>query len=209
MGRCKRKCSLDVREGVLDPLSWQGVHEVQVEIVEQAAGALRRRERFALVVHASQGPQPGRIETLDADRQTVHPGVPVGCEAPLLDGPRVGLERDLGIGGDLQQRAQVGQDAIERFRRQQARCPAAEEHTVHAPAPDVRQRLLQIGAQGIDVATLRQFPAHGVGVEVAIGALRQAPGDVHVDRQRRRVLQRQAAGPGHFDHAAISLRAHG
>jgi hypothetical protein len=72
--------------------------------------------------------------------------------------------------------------------REQAGRAAADEDAVHRPAPDQRQRGLQVGAQGVEVALLGQPgapPARNVRVEVAIGALAQTPGQVHVQRQRR------------------------
>ena len=75
--------------------------------------------------------------------------------------------------------------------------PPPMKTRVHAPAPDERQRRLEVGDQRVDVARLGQragVVAPGVRIEVAVRALLQAPRQVHVERERRQRRQRQRAG---------------
>src|SRR5690606_19796858 len=66
---------------------------------------------------------------------------------------------------------------------------------VDRPAPDQRQRRLEVGHERVEVALLRQFArAHFVRIEVAVRTLLQAPGQVHVKGERRQRRQLQRAG---------------
>jgi len=61
---------------------------------------------------------------------------------------------------------------------------AADEDSIHRPPPDVGQFVLQVGKQGVDVGGFVGVGLEAVGVEVAIGAFLNAPGDVDIERER-------------------------
>jgi hypothetical protein len=146
---------------------------------------LDRAPRLAVVVDPSERLQAGRIEALDPDRQPVDPGSAEVAELLGLERPGVRLERDLGIGCELEPRAERGEQTVDRFCREQARRPAAEEDRVHPPSPYRRQRAFEVGDQRVDVRAVGQRLAQLVRVEVAVRTLAHAPRDVDVERERR------------------------
>jgi hypothetical protein len=130
------------------------------------------------------------------DRQARDARRAEGTEAVFLEGAGVGLHRHFAARRQRQARADVGQQPVDgRGRKQAGRAPANED-AVHLATPDQRQRGFQVGAQGVQVALLGQGLAAvtGVRVEVAVRAFAQAPGNVHVQRQRRQAAELQQPG---------------
>ena len=95
-------------------------------------------------------------------------------------------------GLERQARAHAGEQRVDRFRREQARRAAADEHAGQPPAPDRGQQRFEVEQQLLDVCLLRQLARALVRIEVAIRALAHAPRDVHVERERRQRLQPDA-----------------
>ncbi len=203
-------------------LAGQRVHQVDVESVEGTPRLLDRGDGLGLVVHAAQQLELRVVEALHADRQPRDAGRTEGAEALALEGPRIGLERDLAVRQQWQTRADVFEQPADRVGREQAGRAAADEDADDAAPPHERQRGFEIGAQRIEVAgflwqALGQrfgsgFPGpdhapqgggdrreRGGGqfmrVEVAVRALLQAPRQVNVERQRgqRGQVERSAA----------------
>ncbi|KAG0944659.1 hypothetical protein G6F31_014561 [Rhizopus arrhizus] len=171
----------------------QRVHQVDVEIV--VARVLRHLHRalgLATVVDAAQALEHRVVETLDAEAEAVHAGRAVAVEAAVFGGARVGFQGDLGIGREAQARAGLLQEAVDRFRREQAGRAATDEDGHDLAAPDRRQRLFQVAAQRIQIGAFGDVARRGVGIEVAIRAFAHAPGHVHIDGQRRQAGQRGA-----------------
>jgi len=54
---------------------------------------------------------------------------------------------------------------------------------IYRPPPDVGQFVLQVGEQGVDVGGFVGVGLEAVGVEVAIGAFLNAPGNVDIERE--------------------------
>ena len=123
-----------------------------------------------------------RIEALDSDRQPIDARRPIRGELLRFEGARIRFERDLGVRGERQPRTDSTQDCVDAARREEARRAAAEEDALDAATPHLRQRALEIGHERLDVALLGQDPARLVRIEVAIGALPDAPRDVNVER---------------------------
>ena len=67
--------------------------------------------------------------------------------------------------------------------------------------PHTRVRRLEVGDDRIDVARLRHLAPRLVRIEVAIGAFLQAPGHVHVERERRQRREAHAPRGGDGDRA--------
>ena len=130
------------------------------------------------------------VEALDADREAVHARVAEVAELRLLEGAGVRLQRDLGVGLHRQQRARRGEEAVDRARREEAGRAAADEDRVHAPAPYLRHARLEVRDHRVHVARLGHLAPRLVRVEVAVGALLQAPRDVDVERERRQGRER-------------------
>ncbi len=135
-----------------------------------------------------------RVETLDANRQAVDSAGRIAAEFFCLEGAGVGLHGDLGAGFERQQAADVGHQSIQPLRRHQARRTAADKNRHDPAAPYQRQRLLQISPQRIKIRALGQLATGLVRVEVAVRTLAHAPGEMHVQRQRRQGRQVQDAG---------------
>jgi hypothetical protein len=140
-------------------LPGQRVHQVDVEGVEGRRRLGDRRARLRAVVHAADAREHRVVEALHADRQPRHAGAAVGAETLALEGAGVGLQRDLAAGLERQPRADVGQQAVDGRRREQAGRAAADEDAVPRAAPDQRQRGLEVGAQRVQVARLGQARA--------------------------------------------------
>ena len=175
-----------VGERLLERLARQRVHEVGVhrrEDRERGHGAPR-------LVGAVDAPDRGElrvVEALHAEREPVHARLAVAAEALALERARVRLHRDLGVGIHHEARAHRGEQAVDRRGREEARRAAADEDRVQPPPPHRGQARLEVGDERIDVLRFGKLAALLVGVEVAIGALAQAPRDVHVERQRRKL----------------------
>ena len=186
VGRLQCERALQVVFGHRQGLLRQRVHQVEVEIVE--AGVLRqldRRLRLAAVVDAAEPFQAAVIETLDAEAEAIDAGVAVALEAAVLGGARIGLQGDFAPRGEAQPRTGALQEAVDEFRRHQARGTTAEKHRLHGAAPDQRQVEVEVGQQRIDVGGERQLAAALVRVEIAVRAFAHAPRNVDVQRQRR------------------------
>lgn len=173
--------------GLRQRLLGQRVHQVDVEVV--VAGVLRQLDRalgFGAVMDAPQALQGGVVETLHAEAQPVDPGRTVPVETPVLGGPGIGFQGDFQIGRKAQARGGGLQEAIDRFGRKQAGRAAAKEHRVHHAAPHQRQVRIQVADQRIHVVVERQRALGRMRIEIAVRAFAHAPGQVHVQRERRR-----------------------
>ena len=103
-----------------------------------------------------------------------------------------GGARDIAARAAAAIRLPVGEQSVEPARRQETRRAAADEDRVNAPPPNLRQHAFQITAQGVQVSLFRdRREAAGmlVRVEIAIRTLLHAPGEMHVERQRRQCTQ--------------------
>ncbi len=188
---CERHRLIQIGHGLGIVLIRQAVHQVQVQVVE--AGAARHvdgAEGFAVVMDAAQRLQMLGVETLDANRQAVDARQPVVAKLGLLEGAGVGFEGDFDVIGERHALVQRLQKTVEGGGRKQARRTATEEDRRQRPggqAIECLQVLLQILDQRINVRCFGQCVVTGVRVEVAVGALLYAPGDVDVGRQGRQL----------------------
>ena len=189
----------DVGLRLVRRLAGQPIHEVEVEVVEARLGNLDCVARFVRAVDAAKRPEVRVVEALDADRQPVDAAGSIVAELLRLERARVRLERDLGIGRERQARAEFGKQAIDRARREEARRAAAEEDAVHAPAPDPRQRVLEVRDKRGAVRVLGQVAFLFVRVEIAVRAFAHAPRHVHIERERRQRFEPDQARPGERD----------
>ena len=145
-------------------------------------------------MHAAEGAQLCIVEALHPHRQPRDAGRAKAAEALALEGAWVGLEGDLAARLERQPRAHAGQQAVDAFRRHEARRAAADEDAVDAATPHERQRRLEVGEQRVEIARLGNLAALLVRIEVAVRALAQAPRHVHVQRERRQRAEVERAG---------------
>ena len=155
-GRAELDGALKVVHGLGKTLPRQTVHEVEIDIVEsglagQRIGVLRSTGG----VDTAELPQLGIIETLHPDRQAVDPATAITGEVCGIGGAGVGLERDLGVIGDIQTLTQRRHDAGDGLTTEQAWGAAAEKHRLHAwPLSPALQFEIEIANQGIDITLL-------------------------------------------------------
>ena len=180
----------DVGARHVDRLRRQAVHQVEIYVVEARECGFHTAPGFGRGVDASERLEHRIVEALHAKRNAVHPRVAKATEARRLDGAGIGLERDFGDRLERQPRAHAAEQRVDRFRREQARRTAADEHADKPPAPHGGQRALEVGEQLGDVLGFRERSVALVGIEVAIRALAHAPRDVHVERERRQQRKR-------------------
>ena len=146
-----------------------------------------RGERLGDVVQAAEAAQVGVVQRLHAERDAVDAGGAVAAEALRLDAGRVGLERDLDVGGDG--------PVLRRSRRGSRRpSPAAISDGVPPPRKMLVDRRARAGRAAACAISARRRAAKRVlvdrlvadmAVEVAIGALGRAERPVDVDAEAR------------------------
>ena len=186
MFRCQGNRLIDIRQGLLDRLAGQAVHEIQIQVVEPGAtGHVDRGQGFGVVMDATERLEVYRVEALDADRQPVDAGAPVIGKLGLLEGAGVGLQGDFDIAGKAQPGSHGLQDLPQAVGGKQARRAATKEDRANFAPLNRRQILLQIRYQRRDIFLLGKTTVTDMGVEVTVGALAHAPGNMDVGRQRR------------------------
>ena len=137
---------------------------------------------------------------------------PAPAEVPefrLLEGAGIGLQRDLRVGFHREQRAGGGEEAVDRARGEEAGRAPAEEDRVDAPAPHLRHARLEVRDHRVHVARLGHLALRLVRVEVAVGALPEAPRDVEVERERRQRGEARRAVPAHQGDRLHGVRSSG
>ena len=178
-------------------LPGQRVHQVEIEVVKaRGVQLLRGGARLVRRVDAAQARKQRRLEALRPERDARDARRAVVGEASALDRARVGLERDLGGRVDGEAPLEAREQLADGGRFEEARRAAAQEQAPHRaePAASQRTRLRTAAALGVDVGQerlevfpLRQFTLERVRVEVAVRAFAHAPGEMQVQRERRRL----------------------
>ena len=194
MARAQRQRLFDIGQRLLQRLAGQGVHDVQIEGVEVAAGLLGGAARFVGAMNAPQRAQVAGVKALHANRQPVYPRRAIAGELGDFQRAGVGFQGDFCVRVELEPGVQRAQQAVDMRRAEQAGRAAAHEHRLHPPAPDQGQGAFQVGNQRVDIAVLVQRAARLVRVEVAIRAFAHAPGKVNVQRQGRQAVQPPGGG---------------
>ena len=201
MIRAERNGCFDILRAFIRSLIRQREHQVEIDVVEVCLRNLDGAARLTTVVNASERLQVGFVETLDADRQSIDACLAKAAKLFCFKGAGIGFHGDLSITRERDARTHGGEDFIDARCRKQAWRAAAEEHGVYAPAPDIRQRVIEIRDECVDVAALGNIALALVAVEITVGALAHAPWDMDVERKRRQRRQRnpvrQMDGTGH------------
>ncbi|MNL26603.1 hypothetical protein D3C87_1481350 [compost metagenome] len=162
-------------------MAGQGEHHVQVHARDGALRHVDRRAGLRGIVDAAQLLQLRIVKALDTQREARNAAGGIVAEAIGLGGAGVGLHGDLGVWPKVQTGAQHGQQFVQSGRRQQAGRAAPNEDGHHLPAPDGRQRLFKITAQGVQIRAFGDFSRRGMGIEVAIRAFAHAPRHMHIN----------------------------
>ena len=137
--------TLCIGYGIRQALARQCIHHVQVDGIEGLQRKFRCSDGLVFVVDAAKGFEVAAIETLDAERYAIHAGVSVTEEMSGIDCAGIRLQGDLCAVFQRGEHADMAEDTVYRFRREQARRPAAEKHAAYLAAPDSGRSLLQVG----------------------------------------------------------------
>ena len=131
---------------------------------------------------AAQVPQPVRAQALHPQGQAVDPGRAIGREVGRVRRARIGLQGDFGRRVQGQALANAGQQPGDGGPGEEAGGAATDEEGDQGrqPRSQPRQIPIEIAEQGLHIGLLGDGLAGGMGIEVAIGALANAPGDVDV-----------------------------
>ena len=160
----------------------EAVHEVDAEVGEAGApGGNHRVPGLGGVVAAPQGRQVAVVERLDADAEPVEAAVQPGLEPCLVQVARVGLQGDLGVRVQREGVADSAHDGAYVVSGQVGRRAAAEEDRADRGAAGQVAPEVNLALQRLRIAGHQRLNAF-VGVEVAVGALGLAEGDVDVER---------------------------
>ncbi len=182
MRRSHAQARVEVGARAVERLARQAVHEVDVDVAD---GFHRQGDRAPRLV--------GRV---NAPECLEH------CLVEALRGAGIRLQRNFRVGFHLDSRAHRAEQRIDLLGREQAGRAAAHEDAGEPASPDRRQQRLEIAQQCGDVFRERQLALALVRIEVAVGALLHAPGQVHVERERRQ------RGEANLAHVAKHGRAH-
>ncbi len=150
-------------------------------------GRARHRKRIgdlAGAVDPTERAQHRGIETLRPDREPVDAGRGVGGKTACIAGAGIGLQRDFGIRGKVEQIARHSENARDLPGREETRRPAAKKDRGQRPRTGQRRFRAQVGDQGIGVVTRRQILLDLVRVEVAIGTLANTPRQMDIQPER-------------------------
>ncbi len=176
----------DVFPRLLQGLLRQAEHEIEIEIVEAGVvGRFGGANGLAAAVNAADPLQGVVVEALRADGKAVDAQGTEFAKLVRLEGARVGLHGDLGVGGQVETGAQAREQFVQGRGGKQAGRAAADKEAVHLAAPDVGQLLFQVAEQRRHIAFLGNVAFGLMGIEVAIGTFAHTPGDVHIKAQGR------------------------
>ena len=170
---------------VLHGLPRQAVDQIQTQICELRLPRRHHRLLHLLIgVYPPDAPQQGVVGGLHAEGQTVEarpPQLPQLLPVPGAVG--IGLQRDLRVPCHVVPPKHRLQDTAKPRRTQIAGRAAAEIHRIHLHPGGAGRYLLQMAQQRRRVG-VHLLLAVGQRVEVAIGALGLAEGDVDIQPQR-------------------------
>ncbi|MNV25249.1 hypothetical protein D3C71_1163410 [compost metagenome] len=179
---------LQIIEGVLQALIRQAVHQIQVEGGQlDGVGQLGCLARLLRAVNAAEAGQFFLLEALHPDGDAVDACPLEAGELVRLHRARVGLHGDLAIRGQGDACAHPVQQRLHGFHGEQTRRTTADEDGGEWTPLGPVQILIQILQQGGHVLEVGQLPLLGVRVEVAVGALLDAPGHVDIEGEGRQL----------------------
>ena len=166
-----------------DRLPGQAEHEVDAHVVEPRVAGVARGLRGACgVVASSEHREFGVVERLHPDGDAVEARIAHGGEAFGGAVAGVRLQRRLGVDRQPEGGADRIHQAPEVGRREVGGRAAAEEDAGERRSVEPRAPLLDLASERRHVGGHERLDAR-VGVEVAVGALGLAEGDVHVERE--------------------------
>lgn len=109
-----------IGQRLLQRLAGQGVHDVQIEGVEVAAGLLGGAARFVGAMNAPQRAQVAGVKALHANRQPVYPRRAIAGELGDFQRAGVGFQGNFCVRVELEPGVQRAQQAVDMRRAEQA-----------------------------------------------------------------------------------------
>ena len=176
----ERQSSLHIGQRVCGILLRQGIHQINIDALENAAGFFDGGAGFICRVNAPQRGELVVVETLHADGQAVDACAAEALEFVVVERAGIGFQRDFGFGIQFNQGTDAAEQPVDGRYGKHAGRAAADKHGFDAASPKMGQFVLQVGEQGLDVCVFVQRGFDGVRIKVAIRAFLQAPGDVDV-----------------------------
>ena len=158
------------------------IDEIEARAREMPGGEGDRGKRFGSCMAAAEEGKRSVVERLHAEGNAIDPGRGVGREAGSLDRGRVGLERDLAVGGDGPERAHALDDRGHGLAGHERWRAAAEEDTRHHARFRVGCVVGELGQECRAPTLLLDACAH-MAVKVAIGAFGEAEGPMHINAE--------------------------
>ncbi len=175
----------DVRHCPGRILPRQRVHEVEVDVAEaRCAGGFERAHDIPGAMDAPQRVQHPVVETLCAEGQPIDAGAEIAGRIAALHGAGVRFQRYLCAVGQPELPGDPVQQPPDLVWREQARRAAPQEYADQFAAPGTGGLERQVRLEGAEIPRPRRIVTGSVGIEVTVGALAHAPGQVHVQRQR-------------------------
>src|SRR5688500_13939463 len=179
-------CGFDIVASLVQRLTRQTIHQIEIHIVEIFPGDLDCTAGLVVVVYSSQRFKMLGVKALDADGQAIDPRSMEIGEFLYLECSRVRLHRYLGEKFQRQQGPDSGEDGIYGLGAEQTGGAAAEKHADHFASPYLRQRRFKIANKRRHIFSLRHATAliaNFMRVEVAVGAFFHAPWNMNVETE--------------------------
>ena len=161
----------------------------RIDEIERGARKRRAGEReggagFRRAVPASERLEVGVVQRLKPDRDAVDAGGAIIGEAAGIGAGRVGLQRDLDVGGEGKElRRRVDDAPDRRARHQRGRAAAEEDRGEHGPRVEPCGQRLHLADQRAGIVQRIDAAGADMGVEVAIGTLGGAERPVRIERK--------------------------
>ena len=167
----------------------QTVHQIHRKIfVARPSDALDGVHRVGIGVGAADSLQNGVVIALDAQ---THPVKAFPLQPPQQsggDGIGIGLEGDLRIVRHIEIAPYFIENGRHAVGAEKRRCAAAKIDGVHLVSGRQQPRLLDVGANGIQIAVHQPVILGGQGVKIAVLAFAAAKGNMNVNAKGSLVL---------------------
>ena len=184
--RRERKGGTQIGERLLGRLFRQAVHEIEIEVGQTRRDELIDRATDVIdTVNAPERFQVRCVETLCTERHARNTGTAIAAETSVLDRAGICFERNFHVGRARDARAYAFHESADRLRRKQTRRTAAKKDRDECAITDVRQIVVEVREQRVDVLRIRHPLGRDVRIEIAVRALTHAPRHVNVERQRQ------------------------
>ena len=168
-------------DGFHDTVIRQRVHQVDIDIVKiGVSGDANRIHDLVRAVYSSQPGQCIIAKALRTQRQAVDACISIIREARGFDRARVRFKGDFGGRHQVEARPDRVQKRLDRATGKQTGRSTADEDAANPPASQQRRLQAQIAQQRVDIRLLRQRIVILVGIEIAIRAFANTPGQMHV-----------------------------